>query len=160
MLARAVQARSVGDGEARFVDMTSMWLTSRSGAELRARILDQKGGHSRDFLREITGAALVPIHPLTSTVIHQALVEYGPLLLSAFRVSARFRLEVSEPSTVFRLPLGEDERSSKSRHAMMVVGIVGDTLLVQNWWRKAPFVQMSIGYLGAQCGTLSALPSS
>ena len=35
---------------------------------------------------------------------------------------------------------------------MMVVGIVGDTLLVQNWWRKAPFVQMSIDYLDKCAG--------
>ena len=41
---------------------------------------------------------------------------------------------------------------------MMVVGIVGDTLLVQNWWRKAPFVQMSIDYLDTHEGQLSALP--
>ena len=41
---------------------------------------------------------------------------------------------------------------------MMVVGIVGDTLLVQNWWRKAPFVQMSTDYLATHEGKLSALP--
>ena len=41
---------------------------------------------------------------------------------------------------------------------MMVVGIVGDTLLVQNWWRRAPFFQMSIDYLATHEGQLSALP--
>lgn len=54
--------------------------------------------------------------------------------------------------------LGEDEGPYQGKHAMMVVGIVGDTLLVQNWWRKAPFVQMSIDYLDKRGGGLSALP--
>ena len=84
-------------------------------------------------------------------VIREALIKYGPLLLSNFRVSARFRNFDKEaaPSTVFRL--GENEAGMKrndakgkgvSRHAMMVVGMLReDILLVQNWWRKAPFVQ-------------------
>ena len=57
--------------------------------------------------------------------------------------------------------LGENEafvqqEQTLSRHAMMVVGIVGDILLVQNWWRKAPFVQMSIDFLDTHEGKLSA----
>ena len=154
-LSRAVQARSVEDGEARFVDMTSLWLARRSGEALRRRILYDVGGDSGGFLREITGEALVAINLRTPSAIRSALLKYGPLLLSSFEVSERF-LREAEASTVFRL--GEDEGSLKGLHAMMVVGIVGDTLLVQNWWRKAPFVQMSIDYLDAHRGFLSALP--
>jgi hypothetical protein len=57
-LSRAVQARSVEDGEARFVDMTSVWLAHWSGEALRGRILYDDGpaveGDSRGCLEEIT----------------------------------------------------------------------------------------------------------
>ena len=154
-MARAVQARSVEVGEARFVDMTSLWLASRSGEALRDRILYDVGGDSTAFLREITGEALVDINLRTPSAIRSALVKYGPLLLSSLRVYERF-LREAQASIV--CGLGEDEGSFQGWHAMVVVGIVGDTLLVQNWCRKAPFVQMSIDYLDAHQGKLSALP--
>ena len=155
--------------------MTSMWLTSRSGVMVKlfqrwsftifgaakdgappSHVFGTKSGLPRRFLREITGATPVVISLLTETVIREKLVQYGPLLLG-FSVSKRFQLE-AKPSTVFSL--NEDEGPCTGiRHAMMVVGIKGDTLLVQNSWRKAPFVQMSIAYLGARGGKLSALPT-
>jgi hypothetical protein len=43
------------------------------------------------------------------------------------------------------------------RHAMAVVGIKGDTLLVQNWWKSLPFVEMSLSYVSF-CGGGFATP--
>ena len=87
-LSRAVQARSVEDGEARFVDMTSVWLAHRSGEALRGRILYDDGpaveGDSRGFLEEITGEALVAINlrtPSARDPLGAGQVR-GPLLLS------------------------------------------------------------------------------
>ena len=87
-LSRAVQARSVEDGEARFVDMTSVWLAHWSGEALRGRILYDDGpaveGDSRGFLEEITGEALVAINlrtPSARDPLGAGQVR-GPLLLS------------------------------------------------------------------------------
>ena len=146
--------------------MTSVWLAHWSGEALRGRILydtstttARPSRETREAVwkksLEITGEALVAINLRTPSAIRSALVKYGPLLLSSFKVYERF-LREAEPSTVFGL--GEDEGPYQGKHAMMVVGIVGDTLLVQNWWRKAPFVQMSIDYLDKRGGGLSALP--
>ena len=86
--------------------MTSVWLAHWSGEALRGRILYDDGpaveGDSRGFLEEITGEALVAINLRTPSAIRSALVKYGPLLLSSFKVYERF-LREAEPSTVFGL---------------------------------------------------------
>ena len=103
-LSRAVQARSVEDGEARFVDMTSVWLAHRSGEALRGRILydtstttARPSRETREAVwkksLEITGEALVAINLRTPSAIRSALVKYGPLLLSSFKVYERFLRE-------------------------------------------------------------------
>ena len=72
-LSRAVQARSVEDGEARFVDMTSVWLasttTARPSRETREAVWKKS--------LEITGEALVAINLRTPSAIRSALVKYA-----------------------------------------------------------------------------------
>ena len=122
----------------------------RSSKDLHDHIMADGVGFSRDFAEAI----LVPDSELMLIVpkdahIPRLLEKYGPALLSNFLVDEDFRDADAHQH------LGERDEASKivGRHAMLVVGHRqegGSTrLLVQNWWRHKPFIEVDTAYLAS-----------
>jgi len=154
--ARARLARTQG-GSGQAVDMTALML-QRPAQFLQQRILHNEGGSSVDFLEEITNTELVPVER-SGESIRSALMTYGPLLVSTFKVYPELRSHegVLHPACCH----GRKE----GLHAMVIIGyrkcsIHGDIILLQNWWKRKPFLEMTVSYLILRAGTIHAIPNS
>jgi hypothetical protein len=142
------------DGPEPAVDMTSL-MRAQDGEFLRQRLLYDFGGCSLAYLEAITG---YPPKAVAATVdsIRTALKESGPLLLHNFHVYQCLLEHSACKGVLSTEPTGEltgsHAMAEPRSHAMAVVGIKGDTLLVQNWWRSLPFVEMSLSYASSCYG--------
>jgi len=97
--------------------------------------------------------------------------EFGPLLLSSFRVTqdlldqARAAQEASnlgtEPPLSVRLSGECSLNEGESLHAMLVVGVRSDgpkdVILAQNWWKGAEFIEIEIDYCADNGASLWAV---
>ena len=121
----------------------------RSSKDLHAHIMADGGGFSAGFAETILvpDSKLKPVVPDDDDKITARLEQYGPALLSGFIVDEDFR------NTAVHQHLGERDEASKivGMHAMLVVGHRQEgnstRLLVQNWWRQKPFIEVDTAYL-------------
>jgi len=104
-----------------------------------------RGGNSR----EILGCILTPDSEMeigpTDEIDPSLMKEHGPGLMMQFRVHSDFMDENVLVHT--GIPTG----SYVGDHSMLLIGVKGSgdskMFLVQNWWRKKQFVQISVTYM-------------
>lgn len=131
------------------IDMTKMVRKNFSSDQLAAHVFDDAGGSSHALLRNILtpGSALTGSH---STLYEDHLKQYGPGLVTAFKVYPKF-LEAEAPWRYDGSPAGKP----CGTHIMVLIGARQDAqtkkryFLLQNWWKNSQFVEVSETYLEA-----------
>jgi len=115
---------------------------------LYLHIWSDHGGDSAEFLRQILVQQPEPVVTTVETTaarLAERLKECGPLLVAGVRIDAVFD---DQTTMSFR---GVRDDKHKGRHAMVMVGHRKDgdvdLFLLQNWWRKKPFVEVTAQYL-------------
>ena len=155
------------------LDMAKYIRDTFNTEQLRRHFLDDEGIPSCVLLSKIlqknTVTRIVPVDEIDAAFLEK----HGPLLLSEFPLCADFgsddgRLvhDLSDcnastahaphpnPAPV-RCAIQEGSRSSDQSctkyHAMLIIGVRGEgaarRFLVQNWWRRHQFVEISLAYI-------------
>ena len=138
------------------IDMSEMIKTKFSWEEISDYILNDCGGSTYELLRTFARSieandrsSYMPVMSISpSRATEELFIQYGPFVLSGFKVYNDFssRNEVSYTDDSF--PEGE----LIGLHAMLVIGIRTSSdgnhmFLVQNWWEEKQIVEMSSKYL-------------
>jgi len=132
------------------LDMAIFLRKHMSAKALYDHIWSNKVGNSTVFLDKILLQDPVPvIHSLSPHYdLEPSLHQYGPGLVSGFKVETNFNSNLWEH-------IGTRKIESSGRHAMVLVGIRKENdvprYLLQNWWKKKPFVEVDAEYL-VSCG--------
>ena len=134
------------------LDMAVYLKKHMSGDALERRIWQDQGGDSKVFLGCILMQKPRPrfysLFPDRDLV--PLLFSHGPALVSGFNVDNAFNSDSFQH-------IGEYEIESTGLHAMVLVGYrkEGDQTryLLQNWWKKKPFVEVDADYL-TSCGAI------
>lgn len=130
--------------------------------QLKKHILENEGGSSSDLLKILTKTTSI-ISSIDQ--IKENFDTYGPALVSVFKIYEDFC--ISDQFHYHDLPSGE----FNGNHAMVLVGYREeqgkDYFLLQNWWKKKQFVEVSSSYLIASgaviyfvTGTVSLLENN
>jgi hypothetical protein len=132
------------------IDMAKMIRQSFSAADLKKHIFEDAGGSSHTMLKNILVQGSV-IFSEGLTMAGDRLTQYGPGLVAEFEVFSDF---YSEPN-LYSYD-GKPTGQSIGHHAMVLIGARTDSndrrwFLLQNWWQKKQFVEVSEEYLEA-CG--------
>jgi hypothetical protein len=138
------------DGDVGMIDMAKMIRQSFSAADLKKHIFEDAGGSSHTMLKNILVQGSV-IFSEGLTMAGDRLKQYGPGLVAEFEVFSDFYNE-PELYSYDGKPTGQ----SIGHHAMVLIGARTDNndkrwFLLQNWWKKKQFVEVSEEYLEA-CG--------
>jgi len=130
------------------LDMARYLRQHMDSKALYSHIWSDLGGDSAEFLRQILVQQPEPVVTgveTTATRLAERLKECGPLLVAGVRID-----DVFDDKTTMRFR-GVRAGKSKGRHAMVLVGHRKegdlDLFLLQNWWRKKPFVEVTSEYL-------------
>lgn len=115
--------------------------------QLTRHIVDDQGGSSHAFLASLllSNSDVVAVSP--DAVDREFLLSHGPLLVSRFHVYDDF---YQGNSCVFHAWSGTGE--NHGGHAMVLIGVRMDNagqrfFLLQNWWTKRQFIEVSYHYL-------------
>ncbi len=134
--------------ECEMLDMRRYILENFSSKQRYNHIVTDEGGNSHDYLQKILIPGSKFFHVLSTDVINAALIQqYGPALIYQFQVYEDFK----EPGRLSYLeePTGE----CAGRHSMVLIGVREEgsrkVFLLQNWWRRKQFVEVSDAYLSA-----------
>lgn len=122
-----------------------------SPENLYSHIWANKGSSSVEFLigilapSEYVGVKLASRAPLESKYLAQCMLDFGPGLVSYFKVRPEFS-QVDRWSHT-----GKATGQVRGRHAMLLVGhrkVNGESrFLLQNWWENKPYVEVDLSYL-------------
>jgi hypothetical protein len=130
------------------LDMRRYILENFSSTQLYNHIVSDEGGNSLDYLKNILIKGSKMFHVSSTDVINAALIQqYGPALIYQFKVYEDFK----EPGRLSYLeePTGE----CAGRHSMVLIGVREEgsrkVFLLQNWWKRKQFVEVSDTYLSA-----------
>ena len=130
------------------LDMKRYILENFSSKQLYHHIVTDEGGNTLDYLKKILIPGSTFFHVLSTDVINAALIQqYGPALIYQFQVYDDFK----EPGRLSYLeePVGK----CAGRHSMVLIGVRQEgsrkVFLLQNWWRRKQFVEVSDAYLSA-----------
>ena len=134
-------------GKVPMLDMPKYLRSQISTGSLYRRIWDDEGGDSFDFLEHIL--SVIPeenLHGIrTEERLTKSLHEFGPALVSRFRVTKDF---ASNEEWQY---LDKLEGKIIGLHAMVLIGCrsIGQErrFLLQNWWHKKPYVEVDLKYL-------------
>jgi len=140
--------RKNSDTRVMMLDMAIYLRQHMDSEALYLHIWSDHGGDSAEFLRQILVQQPEPVVTAvetTPTRLVERLKECGPLLVAGVRIDDVFD---DKTTMSFR---GVRTGKSKGRHAMVLVGHRKegdlDLFLLQNWWRKKPFVEVTAEYL-------------
>ena len=134
--------------ECEMLDIRRYILENFSPENLRDHIIRDEGGHSLDYLQSILEPGSKVFHADSTDMISPELIKnFGPALVYQFKVYEDFKL----PGRLSYLEKPSDEFIG--RHSMVLIGVrtEGDrkVFLLQNWWRKKQFIEVSDTYLMA-----------
>ena len=123
-------------------------MESFTSEQLYQHIIEDEGGQSCDFLERILEPGSGVLHISDPSTISQGDMErYGPGLVYQFKVHEDFEI----PGCLSYLDKPMTYRDQ--RHSMVLIGIRMEgkqkIFLLQNWWRKKQFVEVSAEYLSA-----------
>ena len=118
-----------------------------SGTELHKYIVDEEGGMSVDYLKGILELGSQVVNTIPEAIDASLIQRVGPILVHQFEVYDDFLV-------AGRLSYLEEPSGKKiGRHAMLIVGVREEdgkkVFLLQNWWRRKQFVEVSDRYLTA-----------
>jgi hypothetical protein len=128
--------------------------------KLYQRILHDKGGQAIEVFDDLSTHpvklnAKIKADDLTEDICFKYLHNYGAGLVTRFHVDDNFRLpgELSYDGQV------EIDPNKKAGHAMVLVGVRKDLsgncwILLQNWWTKKQFVEVTLQYLKSSYSVL------
>lgn len=135
---------SQADGPVGMLDI-NQYLSKNMNSDQLFRHFFTRGGNSIEILRSILTPGsyvdIIDIYGINVDVIKR----YGPGLITRFKVYSDFLNENVHVHS--GLPTG----TFIGDHCMLLVGVKGSgeskTFLVQNWWRKKQYIQISRSYL-------------
>ena len=135
------------------LDMAVYLKMHMSAEALERHIWLNKGGDSKVFLEKILIQDPVPVFDSVSAKhdLESSLCQYGPCLVSGFKVETDFNSSTWQH-------IGKKKIVSTGLHAMVLVGFRkqgnGIRYLLQNWWKKKPFIEVDADYLES-CGAIA-----
>jgi hypothetical protein len=145
---------AMNDPKVGMIDMARMIRQTFPPVQLRRHIFDDAGGASRDMLEHILAPGSV-IFASCSTFYANDLKQYGPGLVTGFKVHPDFY--ATDAKKVKHSHSGTPTGSVVGCHAMALIGARTDKkqqwFLLQNWWKRKQFVEVSETYLKA-CNAL------
>jgi hypothetical protein len=165
-------------GDLEFVDMYRYFRRIASDEEMTAYLIEGGGGNSFDHLETLTSYASqvrqkiidkrlfktkADARGLPTCELVSRLKKHGPGLVGRFVVENRFRdLKKDSPDPLLKPETitGQNGKADLTlRHAMVLVGVrmIDDEwyVLLQNWWQKMPFVEVSADYLSSSDARLA-----
>jgi hypothetical protein len=127
-----------------------------SADELEQHIWKNRGRDSRQFLKEILHSGSdTSFYSISSSVLEKhrdsdlksLMDNYGPALIQGFQVDSKFNSGSWQH-------IGRDTAAFLGSHAMVLIGYRYSEdgqlrFLIQNWWKKKPFVEIDSAYLKA-----------
>jgi hypothetical protein len=126
------------------IDISNFIVTQFTPRDLCSHIVDDEGGTSFDFLERILEPGSIITDVPASSVDKSMLERYGPALVHQFIVHEDFKILSS--LSYLNLPYG----TVIGRHSMLLVGVRTQgnkkVFLLQNWWAKQQFVEVSSDY--------------
>ena len=125
----------------------STYLLSCEADTLQTMILDVNSGNSVRLLKEILTPGTEILCRGLEFATAQNLKQYGPALISNFLVHSDFKQVESLAYS------GQPQGGSVSNHSMVLIGVKGTgderTFLLQNWWKRKQFIEVSVDYFTA-----------
>jgi hypothetical protein len=135
------------------IDILNFIVTQFAPKDLCSHIIDDEGGNSFDFLQRILEPGSIITNVPSRSVDKSMLERYGPALVHHFCVYEDFK--VLGNLSYLNLPYG----TLIGRHSMLLVGIRTQgqkkVFLLQNWWAKKQFVEVSSEYFTACKGQIT-----
>ena len=129
------------------LDIRRYILENFTSSELQMHLEYDVGGFSVDYLQSILEPGSKIAYTSMDIISASFIKQFGPILVFQFQVYEDFQLAgglsyLEEPSGKF---IG--------RHAMVLVGVrmelAQKIFLLQNWWKKKQFVEVSERYMDA-----------
>jgi hypothetical protein len=133
--------------DAGMIDVAAMIRDTWNGKDLTRHIFDAHGDNARTMLERILVEGSVATSQVSWDRFPAHLKRFGPALVSMFEVRDEFYLNTHEG--IFD---GVASGQVRGYHAMALVGARTDEqgkrwFLLQNWWPKMQFVEVSESYL-------------
>jgi len=143
------------DPTAGMIDISKLIRDHFSPNDLEHHIFDDVGGSSVAMLNTILEPKSIVSSAYHPTMWSKCLKQYGPALVSHFRVFEDFR----NVTTHVHYGSAMKAKGALGMHAMVLVGARNDGgkqyFLLQNWWKGKQFIEVDADYMESCGATVS-----